>query len=289
MKEKIVVLGDGYLGSAYRDAGYDCIGREVFRYDSGNFSDLKKLIAPYDIVINCMGKTDTRWSEEKKHFRELWWVNAHLVKELSDHCRDTYKRFVHLSTADLYGNVAHLANMTGDVLKYAYDQTAETATKMDIDTNYRFSKLGGEKFCNDEDLILRIRLPFDGREHPKNLLCKARNFTRFYEYQNTFTYVPDLLNATKALLENNQTGIFNVVQYESASILYLMRNILQLPELQKIDMHNKEDPNLITQLSSLNIHNDTNTDKLRQFFKQVPLEAAWMVSWEKLKIAVDKV
>lgn len=286
---KAVVLGNGYIGSAFANAGLPCIDSSKFRYKGSafnyesNFLLLIPLLEDYDIIINCMGWTDTRTSELPENFKEVYYINALFVHELSQYCEENDKKLIHISSGDIYGNVSDIADVTsGSVIQKAYEQTIESTKKFDIETNYRFSKVAGDKFCNPKDLILRIRLPFDGRKHPKNLIYKARNFTKFYHFQNTFTYVPDLINATQVLIDNNQTGVFNIAQYEPASILYLMRNILQLPHLQNIDIHDKNDPNLITEYNMINIHNDMNTDKLREFYKPINLDAAWKVSWEQL-------
>jgi nucleoside-diphosphate-sugar epimerase len=275
-----VVIGNGYMGSAFKDAGMDCITKEDFTYNGRNFNELIPLIEDYDVVINAIAKTDTRWSEEPKNFKELWFINAHFVKELSDYCnppkRKRKKKFVHISTGDLYGN------------NFDLKQTVEDTTKIDVGTNYRLSKYGGEKFCHEDDLILRPRLPFDGRNHPKNLLVKIPKFTKLFSYLNDYTYIPDLVEATQILVNKNQKGIFNIASHDDGSVIYILRNILQLPQFQSYDLHDHDNPNIIRELNNLHVHNIMNDDKLRRIYIQTPLEDAVKKSWVDLQLSLQK-
>lgn len=277
---KYVVLGDGYLGSAFRDAGCACIGRDEFRYDGRNFHELESMLyykyKHCDTIINCLGFTNTTTSEFPENFDKVWSINAAFVGCLSNLCKLYGKKLVHISTGDLYGNIFDLQT------------NVETSTKIDVGTTYRFTKYAGERFCKENDLILRIRLPFDGRIHPKNLLCKIPKFTKFYSFSNDYTYVPDLVNGTFALVENNQKGIFNVVSHEDGCPLFLLRNILNLPQFMgsEYDIHyNPESPSLINELSNFHIHNIANDDKFRAWYPQTPLADAVKKSWEELQNA----
>lgn len=270
---KTIIIGDGYVGSAFRDAGYPCIGKNDFRYDGENFDELGLMIHfshNVDTIINCIGYTNTTASEDPKNFDAVWNANAQFVRELSRFCHRTGKKLIHISTGDLYGNVF---DMTTNV---------ESNPNMDVGTHYRFTKLAGERFCHEDDLILRIRLPFDGRNHPKNLLTKLPRFTKFYSYSNDYTYLPDLVNGAIILAEKKQKGIFNVVSHEDGCTLFLLKNILQLPQFDKYDIHNEDDPNFIRELSNLHIHNISNDTKFRGWYPQTPLEEAVKTSWNQL-------
>lgn len=284
---KTIVLGNGYIGSGFAEYGnFPVIGKDQFEYTGYNFDKLIPLIEDYDVIINCIGFTDTKASELKENGRMLLHVNSHLVGELSRYCNENNKKFVHISTGDLYGNSFteyRIDTEKATLLKTEWEKNVETCADLDIGTEYRFSKVLGERMCNlEKDLILRIRLPFDGRDHPKNLMNKVIKFTNFYIFQTSLTYVPDLVKATIALLEANQSGIFNVTQNETASLLFLMRNVLQYPRLQHIDIHDKNHPNIIAEKNTIHVHNDINIEKLLKFYKPIPLEAAWIISHETL-------
>lgn len=264
------VLGNGYIGSAYAANGFDCIDKTQFEYLKDDFSKLEKLLENYDIVVNCIGSTDTKWTEIKGNFPIVWDVNAVFVRALSAYCFRTNKKFVHISTGDLYGN------------DFQYDKNTEERKNLDIGTNYRFSKLGGEKFCHENDLILRIRLPFDARNHPKNLLLKAQKYTKFYRWLTVFTYVPDLMNATDILLDKGEMGIYNVVQNEGTNIYSMQKNI-NAANVANVDFHNRNDPNLIDADDNVHIHNDVNIMKLYQLYKPEKTIDAWAACWKSLQ------
>jgi len=267
---KKCVLSDGYIGSAYKEAGYNCINRKQYDCLRDSFDKLETLLQDYDVVVNCIAITDTKWSEQKENFRTVWKVNADFVDKLSLYCNKTNKKLIHISTGDLYGT------------NFEWEKNIETRPDLDVATNYRFSKFAAEKFCSDNDLILRIRLPFDARNHPKNLLLKAQSYNKFYRWLNMFTYVPDLIAATAILLEKDQKGVFNVVQHEGINIFSLQKNIYA-PNVKDIDFHDKNDPHLTGDKDIVHVHNDINIAKLQQFFKTEKPVDAWIKSWDILK------
>jgi nucleoside-diphosphate-sugar epimerase len=266
---KKCVLGNGYIGSAYAENGFDCINKKQFEYLKDDFSKLEELLEPYDVVINCIGITDTKWSEVRENFPIVWDVNAIFIRAVSAYCHKTNKKFIHISTGDLYGT------------NYQYDKNTEERVDLDTGTNYRFSKLGGEKFCHPNDLILRIRLPFDARNHPKNLLVKAQKYTKFYRWLTVFTYVPDLMTATDILINRDEKGIFNIVQNEGTNILS-MQKFVNANNVAHIDFHDKHDPNLLDNIDNVHVHNDINIMKLYKMFKPEKTADAWAACWKKL-------
>lgn len=271
-KNNCIVLGTGYLAESFVDAGYNNIGiRHIYDpldiyWNWDDIIDIHKI----KYVINATGYTDTTKSEDPNNFHEVMRTNCDLVRNLSRYCYGYGIKLLHLSTGDLYGNT------------FNFESNVETKTELSIGTTYRFSKLCGERYCHKNDLILRIRLPYSSKIHPKNLIYKVRNYKNFYQFQNCFTYVPDLIRATEALLEADASGIFNVVQDDSASILYLQRNILGLEHLQHIDMHDKEHPNLITKLDNVHIHNIIDVEKIKKYITLTDLAASWIFATTEL-------
>jgi nucleoside-diphosphate-sugar epimerase len=275
MKNKTIIIGSGYVSLAYQNAGYPCISSEQFRYNGYNFISLVPFIKDYDVVINCIAKTDTRWSEIPNNFKELFQVNCLFVQELSRYCGETNKKLVHISTTDLYGNSHENSN-------------TEDRTDLDVTTQYRSTKYIAEKLCDENDLILRIRLPFDGNFHAKNLLVKLASFRRFYHLSSDLTYLPDLVKATEILLDNNERGIFNITSETSTSMLYIARSLLDLPAAKDLDPHIVNDdgspvhPDIMTEFSENNVHNWANIDKLKKYFVPSDLESSIINSFNIL-------
>jgi len=93
--------------------------------------------------------------------------------------------------------------------------------------------------------------------------------------------VPDLITATEKLVDANQSGIFNVVSKEDASLLHLLQDVLKLPHLKDFDASNENDMNVIYELSDVHVHNFSNVDKLVEFYHPTNLDSAIMTSyWE---------
>lgn len=60
-------------------------------------------------------------------------------------------------------------------------------------------------------LILRLRMPFDNRGHPRNLLCRLATYQKVLDIQNAITYLPDVVAAACQLINRRATGIYHIV------------------------------------------------------------------------------
>lgn len=275
MKNKILVLGKGFLGKAFEKKGFEVWGKDKFefkqngeplylnkfkQYDAGMYEFMK-----HDVIINCVGKSNTRWCENPENWKETLFVNGEIPKILSEFCRREGKKFVHISTGCFYDK--------NDTLKREDDNLA-IATHC----NYTLTKLVGEKFCNlEKDLITRPRLYFGDFEDRNNLLCKIQKFPNFLVEQNSYTSVHVIVDAVSALLEAEQTGIFNVGCDGFASIEE-MASWIGLPSREKItekELHEKEGLYLV--------NNTMDITKLQKFYQPPKLKDEIIRCWSELK------
>jgi dTDP-4-dehydrorhamnose reductase len=60
-------------------------------------------------------------------------------------------------------------------------------------------------------LILRLRMPFDGTDHPRSLITKINKYDRVLDMKNSVTYLPDLLSISEKLIEGRKTGAYNII------------------------------------------------------------------------------
>lgn len=60
-------------------------------------------------------------------------------------------------------------------------------------------------------LQLRIRMPFDGTPHPRNLITKLVGYPKVISIPNSLTYIDDLIVAMEYLIAERKTGVWNVV------------------------------------------------------------------------------
>ncbi len=222
---KIVVLGKGFLGTAFEKAGFEVRDKSQICYhlDFG-FSGLEKL-KQYDIIINCIGNADTRYCE--KNFKDALKLNGELVGDLKTFCEDENIKLVHISTGCVY-----------DDYKVPCKETDFTVSHC----NYVMSKLYGESFCDKTtDLIIRPRLLY-GDFLPKgrnNLLKKIKEFTHLADIPNSFTSVHTIVEAVKALLDNKKVGIYNVADIGEMSMsdighmFDIKHDIITMKEIRK--------------------------------------------------------
>lgn len=201
MTEKVIVLGEGFVGSTFRRLGYKVIGREVYgdvtdiigNIDAfHNITDIKNA----DVIINCIGISDTRYCEDRKNWKQVHVVNGIWPTVLSMYCDQNCKKLVHISTGCLY---------EGTEGKKTEDSPLETHCA------YTVSKLVGELGCNpDRDIIVRPRLLFDIVDSPKNLLTKFGRFEYFLNEFNTVTSTTTIVESVEALILNKCVGTYNV-------------------------------------------------------------------------------
>ncbi len=198
---KICVLGSGYIGSAYGRL----MGAHVFSRKDIDYTDPSKalsLLVDYDICINATGFTGRPHIDECEVKQgETIQANLVLAANLSRICKDIGATFVHLSSGCIYQGSGNYAE--------------EEAPAKDL-SFYSLSKALAEKVV--EGYILRLRMPFDGSGNPRCLLSKLEKYPRLINYENSLTYLPDLVAATQALLSNEAPqGVYNVVNSESTT------------------------------------------------------------------------
>jgi len=67
-----------------------------------------------------------------------------------------------------------------------------------------------EPYMN-KSYLLRIRMPFGDRDHPKNLLTKLKKYEKLINFENSLSYVNDVAKvAVKFALDRPETGVYNV-------------------------------------------------------------------------------
>ena len=175
------------LGRAFKNMGYTVWGRDELDFQLGTDvsklkSDVSVKIANFDVVVNTIAKTDTRWCEQVNNYAELMWTNCDVPTILGSVCNDSEKKFIHISTGCLYEDGIH-PNSENDSLvargKYQHSKlSAEYAIQM---------------VCPDA-AILRPRLLFADFDHPSNLLTKLSKF-------DSFTISPETITSCDSIVD----------------------------------------------------------------------------------------
>jgi|SRR3989344_3280390 len=206
-KGKTLIIGNGYLGQRFRDfLGEDAV---IFRGRIDSISDAQHVLSSYSPkpawVLNAAGHTGKPNVDacEKEKAKTLS-GNVHLPIFLAQSCSQASIRFAHLSSGCIYDG---------------YQREFTEGNRPNFDGSlYSATKATAEKLLTElypDSLILRLRIPLDDRNDPRNIINKLLNFVtsgvKILDTPNSITYVPDLLEITKQLMENYESGIFNVV------------------------------------------------------------------------------
>lgn len=265
-KERVLVLGEGFLGKQFKKNGYRVLGRKDFNFDSHNPLTLKTFIDnkdTYDVVVNTIGKSNTRWCEKDKNWQDVFHTNSILPKILSDLCGDLGKKFVHISSGCVYD-------------ENSSPQTEDGFTSSHC--KYVVSKLSGEYFCDlNRDLILRPRLFFGDSEDKNNLITKVGRFSKFLTEVNSFTNIQTIVEATQALLDNEQVGVFNVCERGFTSLWNLMNSVgVQGGRMTGEELRQQEGLYLV--------NNIMDTTKLEEFYKPREIFESFGECWKKLNV-----
>lgn len=198
---KIIVFGKGYVGTQYAEAG---IFPDIYLVDADitKFSEVESVIQKEkpDVVINAAGKTNLEWCFENKI--ETQAVNIVGPLNILRVCASDNITFVQLSSGCIFeGEGKDGKGFTEEDTPAPACFYAETKAHSDqllVDSGF------------EKVLILRLRQPFGYGQHQRSIITKISNFHKAITSQQSITFIPDLIQVTKCLLEKNQTGIFNV-------------------------------------------------------------------------------
>ena len=198
---KVLLFGaHGYLGEHFRRIYPDAVEGGADIADASAVAARLDAVKP-DVIINCAGRTgrpNVDWCETHKEETVRSNVTGPLV--LLDECAKRGIYWLHLSSGCVY----------------AGDNGGRGFTEEDppnfSGSFYSRSKAWADQVLREFPvLILRLRMPFDGSENPRNLITKLRGYARVLDEPNSLTYLPDFVDAAVALIGKRATGIYNVV------------------------------------------------------------------------------
>lgn len=273
-KEKVLILGEGFLGKEFIRQGYryhttrkqENVNKDTFylNVDSDLLSvHLERIFDKihFDTIINCIGIADTRYCEKRENFQQITKINGDFVEFLSRWCKEFNVKLVHISTGCLY------AKRTGTVSETDF---------IEAHCNYVVSKWIGEMGCDlEKDLIIRPRLYFSDVENKLNLICKFPKFKTILNEFNSVTSTRTIVEAIAALLKNNQVGVFNVANDGAYTIKQLSEAIGYKWTKEQVvtqdELHKSQGLYLVNNVMDLS--------KLKQFY--IPRDAIVEFKWCK--------
>jgi len=183
---KVLVLGKGKLGGEIvKQTGWDYLSRAEHEITIDNFDEWKGRMEDYEVIVNCIGHTDTYSDDKEKH----WKANYELVTFLAEYCDDNNKKLVHIST------------------DYLYQKSVEDAKETD-ECEFDHSWYLMTKLLADEYL----------KEHAKNyLICRLSHKPYPFPYDSAWVdvvtnadYTPVISELVVKLIKNDAEGLYNV-------------------------------------------------------------------------------
>ncbi|MFH0827345.1 MAG: sugar nucleotide-binding protein [Candidatus Omnitrophota bacterium] len=204
MKNKILILGKGFIGERLQEAFQCALSAKFIR----SFKDVQGEINKYKphILINCIGHTGARNVDDCERDKDkTLFANTYIPLLLAEAALRNRIKLVHISSGCIYH------------FDYAKDKPITEERPPDFfDLYYSRTKIYAEKglealFKEADILILRIRIPLDNRPHPRNILSKLITYKKVIDLPNSLTYIPDFIKALKHLLRKDASGIYHVV------------------------------------------------------------------------------
>jgi 3,5-epimerase/4-reductase len=193
----ITLIGHGYIGQAIWQE------LEIQSYLPAVWIHHTAPIPPNtQVIINAAGYTGSPNVDACENFKQDT-VNGNVAWPLKLEYRFPNTPIVHISSGCVY---------TGYDKKF----TEEDPPNFTFDNGSFYS---GTKALAQELLmpymhksyLLRIRMPFGKRRHPKNLLTKLEKYNKLIDFENSLSYVPDVARfAVECALQRFPYGIYNV-------------------------------------------------------------------------------
>lgn len=218
-----------------------------------NFGDIKQEILAIqpDRVVVLGGLTykspakNIDWCED--HKQEIIRVNVLGVLNIADICEQNNIHCTILGTGCIYSSQNDEV-FTEDSM-WNFDKSFYSKTKA-----YTQELLK----CYKNILLLRIRIPIDNTNNPKNFIEKLKSFDKIISIPNSMTVLPEMIPIMVTLIVTGQTGTWNCVNPNVIS----HKEILDMLGIQKeyVDISHQSE---LTRVARSNNH--LATTKIEQF------------------------
>jgi dTDP-4-dehydrorhamnose reductase len=212
---KTLIFGQGWLG---RRLHAELPGSLLSGARIDDPLDVRSVLDNHepDTVINCAGKSghpNVDWCED--HPLQVARSNTIGPLVLAQECAYIGARLIHLGSGCIFqGEGAGEASHAAPPSVYARSKYAADLALMHL----------------PNVAIVRLRMPFDGVPHPRNLITKLAAYRRVINEPNSLTCVTDFVHVIRELvMRPAATGIFHAVNpgtMHHAVLLELYREIV---------------------------------------------------------------
>ena len=199
--KRVLILGAGYIGqqlfdSMMRDLSSSdaCWLKSKKDLDYTNKAVLNRFVVDSDVthIVNCSGFTGVPNVDECEARKvECWHYNVIVPAVISTVAQHHSLSLINISSGCIY---------TG----YEKDWTEEDQPNFGIfDSTSSFYSRSKHAFelSNNYGLTIRIRMPICGTDSPRSFLNKIRKYNNLVNFQNSKTYVPELLDFVKVIVD----------------------------------------------------------------------------------------
>lgn len=201
----VVVVGAGFMGTAIaRGLASAGMQHEILSRAAVDYYDPAVLgrwldSHPARVMLNAAGWNGRNVDDVERDAGRSWRANVALPEQLALECAARGMSFAHLSTGCLYHGRGPFSE--GDAPNF-------------LRTVYARHKLEAEGRIRDigDAWIFRIRLVFSGRDHPRNLLSKLRDYRRILPGVQSATWLEDFAARWPRVVEGAAAGIYHAVQ-----------------------------------------------------------------------------
>lgn len=221
--KRVLLIGHGYIAHALAKElahrNYDFRDNKIpaskLTYDM-----LRQMIQIYttDLVVNCAAFIPQPTVDGcKNHPRENIMGNVAFPTMLADACDEEGIPLIHVSTGCLF-----------DESKEWTEDDTPTRGFDGYCGAYVGAKLLAEHYVlqHPKTYVLRIRLPFDEIDHPRNYLSKLANFPTVFDHVNSLTHRGDFARAALDLWEKDaEFGIYHVVNPGVTNAINISRTL----------------------------------------------------------------
>ena len=218
---KILITGGSGMVGSQTKFGIK-LGRKEL--DINNTSSIEKAFRKHkpDIVLHLAAMTDMM--ECEKYPKKAFELNVSGTENLAKVCRENNIKLVYISTCAVFDGKKKTPYIEGD-----------TPKPLNV---YGKTKLQGEivsRIILPEVLIIRTGWLFGGGKKDKKFVKKVFDSLKtgnevkaVSDRRGSPTYIPDLLNEIKKLIDQESKGIFHIVNTGNASYFEIAKEIKKL-------------------------------------------------------------
>ena len=204
MKQKVLILGKGYVGG-YLLAGMvknpaievEALSKAELDYtDEYYLRDYMKEHR-FDYLINAQGFTGRPNVDQAEQEKEACWkYNVQVPLMLNTLCRELHVQPIHITSGCIF---------TGYDKSWTEVDEPNFGVFNPESSFYSTSKHAFESL-SDNGITIRIRMPFCDILHDRSYLTKIHKYDNLIQAVNSKTYIPELVDFIETIVENERIG-----------------------------------------------------------------------------------